>query len=399
MSTLRDLFQNKPLLTFMAGHFTVDMYGGILPVLYPLMVTEFDLTNAHIGFVALAYTGASSLSQPAFGYLADRFGSRYFAVVSMCWSALMVGIIGFAPSYGILIFLAFLAGLGSGAYHPQGASNAAAAACETKRNSALAFYTVGGTSGYALGPVIAASAFLILGRYGTIFLLPFGFLVAFLMLKQLKKLGLGVAQHHATQRAVQAAIEWRPLLLVMGVVMLRSWVFAATVAFIPIWFNDQGYSAGFYATLTTLVLGFGAAGTLAGGLLADRIGQRTILVGSLVACAPFLILFAMFPGPQSLIFGPAFAFLADMGISITLVMAQRMLPGRVGMASGFILGMGFVTGGIGVPVTGYLADRYGMAEALMANSVLILLAIMVVMMIPKRSLIEPAPQATPAPAP
>lgn len=392
MSTLRDLFQNKPLLTFMAGHFTVDMYGGILPVLYPLMATEFDLTNAHIGFVALSYTGASSLSQPAFGYLADRFGSRYFAIVSMCWSAFMVGIIGFSPSYGLLIFLAFLAGLGSGAYHPQGASNAAAAAGDTKRNSALAFYTVGGTSGYALGPVIAAAAFLILGRYGTIFLLPFGFLVAFMMLRQLKRLGLGGAQHHASQRALQIAIEWKPLLLVMGVVMLRSWVFAATVAFIPLWFSEQGYSSGFYATLTTLVLGAGAAGTLTGGLLADRIGQRTVLVSSLVLSTPFLILFAMFPGSQSLLLGPAFAFLADMGISVTLVMAQRLLPGRVGMASGFILGMGFVTGGIGVPVTGFLADRYGMAEALMMNAVLILVATLIVMMIPRRALTDaPAP--------
>jgi MFS transporter, FSR family, fosmidomycin resistance protein len=394
MSTLRDLFRNKPLLTFMSGHFTVDMYGGILPVLYPLMVVEFNLTNAAIGLVALSYTGASSLSQPLFGYLADRFGSRYFAIISMCWSAFMVGIIGFAPSYGLLIFIAFMAGLGSGAYHPQGASNAAAAAGDTKRNSALAFYTVGGTSGYALGPIIGAIAFLILGRFGTIFLMPFGFIVAFLMLRQLRKLGLGVAQHHTTQRAVQTVIEWRPLLLVMAVVMLRSWVFVATVAFIPIWFSDQGYSPGFYSVLTTLVLGFGAAGTLTGGLLADRIGQRTILITSLLASAPFLLLFAMFPGPQSMIIGPAFAFLADMGISITLVMAQRLLPGRVGMASGFILGMGFVTGGIGVPVTGFLADRYGMAEALMMNTILVLVAAAIVMMIPRRAITDPV--ATPA---
>jgi MFS transporter, FSR family, fosmidomycin resistance protein len=248
--------------------------------------------------------------------------------------------------------------------------------------------------------VIAAASFLILGRYGTIFLLPFGFLVAFMMLRQLKRLGLGVAQHHASQRAVQVAIEWKPLLLVMGVVMLRSWVFAATVAFIPLWFSDQGYSSGFYASLTTMVLGFGAAGTLVGGLMADRIGQRMVLVGSLVASAPFLILFAMFPGPQSFLLGPAFAFLADMGISITLVMAQRMLPGRVGMASGFILGMGFVTGGIGVPITGYLAGRYGMAEALMMNTVLILIATVIVMLIPRRALTDPAvqqPASAPAP--
>src|SRR5690606_22990729 len=181
----------------------------------------------------------------------------------------------------------------------------------------------------ALGPIIGAAAFLIAGRQGTIFLLPFGFIVALIMWRQIKKLGLGVAQHHATQRAVQAAIEWKPLLLVMSVVMLRSWVFVATVAFIPLWFDEQGYSAGFYSVLTTLVLGLGAAGTLTGGFLADRMGSRKVLVASLVGSAPFLLAFALFPGPQALILGPAFAFLADMGVSITLVMAQRLLPGRV----------------------------------------------------------------------
>lgn len=396
MDSFRDHFRNKPLLTFMAGHFTVDMQAGILPVLYPLMVSEFDLQYAHVGAIALAYSGASSLSQPGFGYLADRFGSRYFAVVSLIWSAVVIGVIGFSPSFGILMFLAILAGLGSGAYHPQGASNASAAAGETRRNSALALYTVGGTFGYALGPVVGAAAFLVAGRYGTIFMLPFGVIVALLMWRQLARLGLGAAQHRAAQRALQTAIEWRPLMLIMSVVMLRSWVFAATVAFVPLWFHEQGYSPGFYAALTTLVLAAGAAGTLSGGILADRFGQRTILITSMLASIPFLLLFAAFPGPQSLIFGPLFAFLADMGISVTLVAAQRLLPGRVGVASGFILGMGFVTGGIGVPVTGIIAARIGMAEALMVNSVLMLAAVAVVVLIPRRALKTPAEQAASA---
>ncbi|HEX2281506.1 MAG TPA: hypothetical protein VHG52_07070, partial [Thermomicrobiales bacterium] len=78
---------------------------------------------------------------------------------------------------------------------------------------------------------------------------------------------------------------------------------------------------------------------------------------------------------------------------------QRLLPGRVGMASGFILGMGFVTGGIGVPVTGFLADRYGMAEALMMNTALVIVAAAIVMMIPRRAIVDSSMAATPAPAP
>lgn len=380
----------------MAGHFTVDMQGGILPVLYPLMASEFNLEYAQVGVVALGYTSAASLSQPGFGYLADRFGSRYFAVLSLMWSAMIVGFIGFAPSFAVLMFLAILAGLGSGAYHPQGASNASAAAGDKRRNSALALYTVGGTFGYSLGPVLGAAAFLALGRYGTIFFLPFGTTVAFLMWRQLGRLGLGVARHEAAERAKQTAIVWKPLLLILSVVMLRSWVFSATIAFIPLWFDEQGFSSGFYASLTTLVLAAGAGGTLLGGILADRFGQRMILMVSMTLSIPFLLCFAAFPGWQSLFFGPMFAFLADMGISVTLVAAQRMLPGRVGVASGFILGIGFVTGGIGVPVTGVLAGWFSMSTALMLNSVLMAAAVLVVLLIPRAALTAPQTAASPA---
>jgi FSR family fosmidomycin resistance protein-like MFS transporter len=383
------LITNSALITFMMGHFTVDMFGGLLPVLYPIMSDRFNLSNADIGFIALAFTAASSLSQPLFGYLADRYGSRNFAVASLIWSASMVGLAGLAPTYPALLAFAMLAGLGSGAYHPQGASNAAAAVGDERRNTAMSAYTVGGTGGYALGPLIGAVLFGLFGGYGTLAIAPFGFIVAFNMLRQLRRLGLGLAHQHASARAEQRAIPWKLLAPVMVVVMLRSWVSLSVVSFIPIWFKDQGHSAGFYSVLTTLVLAAGAVGTLVGGLLADRIGQRVVLGASLAAAIPSLLLFAAFPGNQSLLFGPLFGFWSDMGLSITLVIAQRLLPGRVGVASGFILGMGFVTGGIGVPVTGVLADHVGVSHALMLTTSLIVAAALLVTRIPLAAL-QPA---------
>jgi MFS transporter, FSR family, fosmidomycin resistance protein len=380
------LLTNSALITFMMGHFTVDMFGGLLPVLYPIMSDRFNLSNADIGFIALAYTAASSLSQPLFGYLADRYGSRNFAVASLVWSASMVGLAGLAPTYPALLAFAMLAGLGSGAYHPQGASNASASVGDERRNTAMSAYTVGGTGGYALGPLIGAVLFGLFGGYGTLAVAPFGFIVAVNMLRQLRRLGLGLAHQHASARAEQRAIPWKLLAPVMVVVMLRSWVSLSVVSFIPIWFKDQGHSSGFYSVLTTLVLAAGAIGTLVGGLLADRIGQRVVLGVSLAAAIPCLLLFAAFPGQQSLLLGPLFGFWSDMGLSITLVIAQRLLPGRVGVASGFILGMGFVTGGIGVPVTGVLADHVGVSHALMLTSSLIVAAALLVTRIPLAAL-------------
>lgn len=375
---------NKALLVFMLGHFTVDMYGGILPIMFPTFADAFNLSNRAVGMISLSFTAAASLSQPLFGYVADRWGSRYLAVGSMAWSAVMVGLIGLAPAFPAVLVLAVLAGLGSGAYHPQGASNAAAVVSDTNRNSALAFYTVGGTSGYALGPLIGAATLFFFGRGGTIVLLPFGVIVAFALYRQFVRFNLGLPRRQtAAEIAARGAIAWTPLLIVISVVMLRSWVHSSVVSFVPLWFDELGYSSGFYSVLQTLILGAGAAGTLLGGALADRYGQRRVLVLSLIGAAPLLVLFGALPGIQSVLLGPAFTFVADMSLSITLVLAQRFLPGRIGMASGFILGIGFVTGGIGVPITGAFADAFGFSNAMIATSAILLVAAAIGTRIPR----------------
>lgn len=396
METFRALISNRALLVFMLGHFTVDMYGGILPIMFPVFVDEFDLSKGAVGLIALGYTGAASLSQPLFGYLSDRFGSRYLAVSSMAWSAIMIGVIGIAPQYGIVVALAILAGLGSGAYHPQGASNASEVSGDVGRNSALAFYTVGGTSGFALGPLIGALVVALFGKSGTVVLIPYGIFVSIALYQQLKARGLGLPRDPSHATEARGAIIWAPLLLIVAIVMLRSWTHVSVVSFIPLWFDEQGYGAGFYSSLQTLVLASGAAGTLVGGVLADRFGQKVVLIASLIGSAPLLVVFAAFPGQQSFILGPLFTFTADMSLAITLVMAQRFLPGRIGMASGFILGMGFVTGGIGVPVTGLIADRIGVGDALMLTSALVLVAAAIATLIPRRAAMPGDVAASPA---
>ena len=70
------LLKNRPLMTMMLGHFTVDMYSGVIPLLYPLLTDKFDLSLSTVGLVSLAYSGMSSITQPLFGMFADRKGTR-----------------------------------------------------------------------------------------------------------------------------------------------------------------------------------------------------------------------------------------------------------------------------------------------------------------------------------
>ncbi|MDP9363421.1 MAG: MFS transporter, partial [Chloroflexota bacterium] len=155
--------------------------------------------------------------------------------------------------------------------------------------------------------------------------------------------------------------------------------------FIPIWYDDLGFGRGFYGPLVTTVILAGAVGTLFGGALADRLGQRRIVVVSLALAIPALLLFAGVPGRYALLTGALFGLACDASLSVTLVMAQRLVPGRVGVTSGVILGLGFITGGVGVPITGRLADAIGIQGALMSLGVLCALGALIALTIPREA--------------
>ena len=385
MSSLLLALRNPALLVLMLGHFTNDLFGGILPLYMPVMKERFDLSNAAVGLAILAYSSMSSLSQPLFGYISDRRGRRWYIAATLVWSATFVGLYGFANTYPALLVLAALAGLGSGAYHPLGASTAAQVSEPRFRNAAMSLYTVAGSVGWGLGPVVAVALLAWLGPPGSVVLVVPGLVVAGLLYQQ-----MGMVDRVRQARATVAATvpepltkpAWGELSRVMLVTMLRYWTFHSIIQFVPVWYSEQGYEASFYGPLVTLIIFAGATGTLLGGAFADRIGSKRIVVVTLSLLVPALLLFVGFPGPLAFATGIAVGMLSEASLSVTLVMAQELVPGRVGVTSGVILGLGFVTGGIGVPVTGRLADSLGMQSALFLLAVPIALAIGLALTLP-----------------
>src|ERR1700704_5694454 len=150
----------------MLGHLTVDSYVGVLPVLYPLLIGRFQLSLATVGLVSLAYGGMAAISQPLFGGIADRFGTRLTGV-SLGWTAVTFALIGFIPSFPLLLVVACLSGLGSGAFHPFGALDVRALLPPWRRSVGMSVYVTAGTVGLAMGPLIGILLFGALGIRGT----------------------------------------------------------------------------------------------------------------------------------------------------------------------------------------------------------------------------------------
>lgn len=381
-ASITEAFRNRPLMVLAAGHFTVDMYAGILPVLYPLLAGRFDLDLRSVGLVSLAYSGSASLSQPAFGWIADRYGTRLTGI-ALAWTSVLFAVMGFAPSFPLLLLLALLAGLGSGAFHPLGAVNANAVIPEDRKNTAMSVYATGGTLGVATGPIVGAVLFSVFGMEGTaIMLLPGASIAVWLLLAmRSRRTGDGWATPRGKDGA-PGPVPWRVLAAIVAVMMLRAMPIFGLQSFIPLWYRDLGYGPAVYGPLATTVVLASAVGALGAGQLADTHGRRSVIIGSLVLTLPALWLFAEFPGPWGFVTGAMVGALAASTTPLLLVMSQQLMRGRAGVASGLILGLGFIAGAVGTPVLGAVADAYGMQNAIRTLLLVVAVTIAIAWLLP-----------------
>lgn len=383
---MKEFLRNGKLLTLMLGHLTVDSYVGVLPVLYPLLIGRFRLSLATVGLVSLAYTGFAAISQPLFGVIADRFGTRLTGV-ALAWTALTFALIGFIPSFPLLLLVACFSGLGSGAFHPFGALDVRALLPAWRRSVGMSIYVTAGTIGVAIGPLIGILLFGALGIRGTGLLVIPGVVTGSYLLWRMRSAVTPVARQRGLAAAGQALPVFA-LAVVIGVMMSRSATVYVFQAFTPTWYAQLGYGPSFYGPLVTTLVLSSAVGTVGCGSLADRFGRRTVILGTLVLSVPAILLFTLFPGPWAFVSAVLIGFLAASTAPLMLLMAQQLMASRAGLASGLVMGLGFVTGAIGVPINGAIADHIGLQKSLMTHVILVLATIVIAWFLPREDEIE-----------
>lgn len=370
------ILKNRTLLSYALAHFSVDLCAGALPVIMVYLGRALNLSIAQTGFVIGAYAISSSLTQPLFGYLSDRTGGRYQSALGLACIAIFQGLLGFAPNYTTLVIMACLAGCGSAAFHPHGASGASRAGGERKA-AAMSVFMLGGNSGYAVGPVIAAVALAGLGVHGSAVISLIGLLLVPLVLTAQRSVH-NASPSRAPLASLPASQHFSAIAVIalMGVMFLRAWVQSATTAYIPVYFTQIGrLSIEVASQISSANLFALAAGGLTGGFLADRFGGRRVMIASWLIYAPTTL--ALFALPGGWVFPAAVlaGFVAGASWPPLIVMAQELFPRNAGVASGIALGFAFAMGGIGTAITGSLAepDRLGLSASMLMLAALPLL--------------------------
>jgi FSR family fosmidomycin resistance protein-like MFS transporter len=375
------------------GHLATDLAQGSLPALLPYLVDKFDLTYTMAAALVLAGTFSSSVIQPAFGLWSDARGALWLLPAGVALAGIGMGAAALAPAYWVAFLCVLAAGVGVAAYHPEG-SKFASYVSGARRASGMAFFSVGGNIGFALGPILAAVLILALGLDGAALIAAPGLLVAGGLILVLRYLADFAPPADLRPESGRREAERRGLTMLLAVVGLRSVAHMGLFTFIPLWEKAQGHSASYGTWVLGGFLIAGAVGTLAGGRLADRFGRRPILRWSFVVATPLILIYVLVGGPV----GIAAVTLAGAAVigtfGVSLVMSQEYMPGRVGMASGLSIGLAIGLGGVAALTLGAVADAVDLRTAVLATAAGPGIALLVSLFLPPapvRRRVEPAP--------
>lgn len=345
-------------------HMLNDVMQSLLAAIYPLLRAEFSLDYWQIGLLTFAFQVTASLLQPVVGSVTDRHPFPMSLPLGMTSTMVGLVLLATAPAYAVLLAGAMLIGVGSSVFHPE-ASRVARLASGGRYGTAQSFFQVGGNTGTALGPLLAAFIVVPLGRPS----IAWFSLAAFTGIVILWQVGGWYGRWRKANAGRPAASRDLPL--------PRQHIMLALAVLVALTFSKNVYMASLssYYTffliekfqLTTqqsqlmlfLFLAATAAGVALGGPIGDRIGARSVIWISILGVLPFTLVLPyaslFWTGVLTVLIG----LILSSAFPAIVVFAQELVPGRVGTITGIFFGFAFGMGGIAAAVLGVVADAKG----------------------------------------
>lgn len=347
-------------------HMLNDIMQSMISAIYPMLKADYNLDFWQIGILTLAFQCTASLLQPVIGIITDKKPFPYSLPIGM--GATFVGLFLLAGShvYLMLVVAAALIGIGSAVFHPE-SSRVARLASGGRYGFAQATFQVGGNFGQAIGPLLAAFIIVPMGQgsvawFSAIALLGIVILSwvarwykAHMLANKGRKKSLGI--HSLPRRTVMVA------LVVLAILTFSKNIYMAAIGSYYTFFVIERFGVTVQSSQVMLFvfLGATALGTLIGGPIGDRFGSKVVIWISILGVLPFTMAMPFANLPMTIVLSGIVGLLMASSFPAIIVMAQELVPGRVGMIAGIFFGLAFGMGGIAAAVLGIIADHRGIS--------------------------------------
>ena len=150
--------QSKKVIKALSlGHFITDAYSGFLNPIMPFIAAKIGITMAVATVLISISNLTSSLSQPFFGFVADRWQRRFFIFWGMIFASIFLSCLGIATNIWLLALCIILGHMGVAFFHPQATSIISNYSKLTENSKDMSIFIAMGTFGFALGPAISSS--------------------------------------------------------------------------------------------------------------------------------------------------------------------------------------------------------------------------------------------------
>lgn len=342
-------------------HLLNDLIQAILPSIYPLLKSDYALSFTQIGMITLAFQMTASLLQPGIGLYTDKHPKPYLLPTGMLFTLCGLVMLALASNFTWLLIASAMIGLGSSTFHPE-ASRVARMASGGRFGFAQSFFQVGGNAGSAFGPLLAAAIILPQGQgaigWFTLFAI-LGFTVLFNVSRWTirSRASLKSAKKHPHFAHLSRA-QIIGALTVLAILVFSKYIYMAAFTNYYTFYVMEKFSTSVTNAqlLLFLFLAAVAVGTFAGGPIGDKVGRKAVIWISILGAAPFTLLFPYCNLFWTAVLSVVIGLVLSSAFSAIVVLAQELVPTKIGMISGVFFGLMFGISGIAAAGLGVIAD-------------------------------------------
>lgn len=336
-----------------ASHTVIDIYPVIIASLAVTINERLSLTPAQYAAMFAVGPVVSGLPQVFFAWATDRFDTRFCAWFGLALGAVCLCSLGFAQTFWQLIVLQILGLTGTGMFHPVGAALAgqlAQGALRHGRSWGVSIFYAAGMVGGIFGPILCTRMTREWGMESLVWLIPPSLAVAWMLHRATARAPHRHDGHHALHRSLPAherRERWRAVWLLFFANVMRFVVNTGIIVLFGYWARAHEPTNTARATdVTGNLVSALSIGMMVFGLAGGRLIRPGHEKGPMIWCS---IIGAALVGITALV-GTHIglwamyiaAALSALGFSAvipcTISLAQRLLPGRTGLASGLMLG-------------------------------------------------------------